>query len=412
MLRSGGDFRPAHVQWLARQVEGLICLSDVPVPGVQTIPLEYDWPGWWAKLEMFGPSLDGDVLMIDLDTVVFHIPEFDQTTVLRDFTRPDLMGSGLMYVTAEDRARIWSGFTQDPKGHMQRCSAWPRHGDQGFLLDYIGNAQKWQDVARVYSYKQHCRGGLPVDADIVCFHGKPRPWEARDTWIPKMKTDFRDLALKHKGKVVCVMGGGPSIADDLSKIKADIYISTNAHGADLVKPDYLLAMDETNGRTREPMGAYLRSKSDAPIISPHPYADYQLASWPQEPRFVLSGMIGIWAAMLMGAKVIVLAGMDAYGGDAGYINEAVKIARDVHVPVRVASGPLSQVWPLYDEAEKFGRYSAPSQIDGWLNVDGEITVEVLKPTSVRNIERTRGERIRVMRHEVRRLLKHRMLKEV
>jgi hypothetical protein len=32
---------------LAQQVAGLVCLSDVDVPGVETIPLRHGWPGWW-----------------------------------------------------------------------------------------------------------------------------------------------------------------------------------------------------------------------------------------------------------------------------------------------------------------------------------------------------------------------------
>ena len=37
---------------------------NVAVVLFKTLPLEHDWPGWWAKMEMFGPSLTGDVLML------------------------------------------------------------------------------------------------------------------------------------------------------------------------------------------------------------------------------------------------------------------------------------------------------------------------------------------------------------
>lgn len=188
VLRSGGDFRPEHVQWLARQVPGLVCLSDVPVDGVPTIPLVYDWPGWWSKIEMCGPSLNGDVLMMDLDTVVLSLPDMPtETTVLRDFTEPSVMGSGFMFVTAADRARIWEAWIADPERHMRENTRWPKWGDQGFLQDHIGDCQKWQDVAKVYSYKVHCRGRkLPAGAQIVCHHGHPRPWQVEEPWIPKL----------------------------------------------------------------------------------------------------------------------------------------------------------------------------------------------------------------------------------
>lgn len=419
VLRSGGDFRPEHVKWLARQVPGLVCLSDVDVPGVKTIPLLHHWPGWWAKMNMFGPSLSGDVLMLDLDTVILRLPELPgETTVLRDFTQPDIMGSGLMYVTEADRQRVWEAWTADPDAHMAANSRWPKLGDQGFLQDHIGHCQKWQDIAEVYSYKVHCQNGAPSDAEVVCFHGRPRPWNVRADWIPrlinevKMTKDFRDLALAHKGKRICVMGGAASLESDLKRVSADVYISTNGHGIEFQKPDYLLAMDEVHKRAKRPMGEYLRSISDAPIISPHGYADFRLSNWPQNPRFVLSGLIGAWAAWLMGAKAVILAGMDAYDGTPGYIWEAEKIARDIPGVVRVASGPLSRVWSEYDPKEKFGHYTPHSAIQGWLGMDGRIRVRVDHPTYIAGREVRPGDELEVMRHEVRRLLKHHMVVEI
>lgn len=48
-----------------------VCLSNVTIPGVETIPLKHDWPGWWSKIELFRPGLfDGRVLYLDLDMVI------------------------------------------------------------------------------------------------------------------------------------------------------------------------------------------------------------------------------------------------------------------------------------------------------------------------------------------------------
>jgi len=189
VLRSGGEYGPEHVRWLARQVPGLVCLSDVPVPGVETAPLKHGWPGWWSKLELFGPAIDGDILYFDLDTVVLKPPELPgRTTVLRDFYFPRLMNSSLMYVAQADKAAIWEAFIKSPEQHMARCTTRTCWGDQGFLQDHIGTAPKWQDGgARVYSYKVHCRHGLPADADVVCFHGQPRPWSSGAAWVPPLK---------------------------------------------------------------------------------------------------------------------------------------------------------------------------------------------------------------------------------
>ncbi len=184
VLRSGGEYEPEHVRWLARQVPGIVCLSDVPVPGVETVALRYGWPGWWSKLELFSDAIDGDLMFYDLDTVVLRpLPTPGRTTVLRDFYNPQRIGSGLMYIAKADKARIWDTWIADIAGHVRRAG---RFGDQAFLQGFLGSAQKWQDIAPVYSYKVHCRRGLPADAAVVCFHGKPRPWECGAAWVPKL----------------------------------------------------------------------------------------------------------------------------------------------------------------------------------------------------------------------------------
>lgn len=224
---------------------------------------------------------------------------------------------------------------------------------------------------------------------------------------------FKELALKHEGKRICIIGGAPSLADDLKKVKADIYISTNGHGLSLQKADYLLAMDETNTHVDLPMGEFLRSLSDAPIISPRSYADYVLTDWPQSPRDILSGMCATWAAMIMGGSVVILAGFDCYGGDEGYIDEALKIARDVDVPVRVFSDALCKVWPKYDGREKFKDYKAPACIKTWLGESaGDVKIEVLKDTEFFGKKLIKGEIIQARLEYLTKLLKHKMVKEV
>lgn len=413
VLRSGGDFRPEHVQWLAKQVPGLVCLSDVQVPGVKTIPLEHDWPGWWSKMSMFGPSLEGDVLMMDLDTVVLRMPEASETTVLENYAEPGWMGSGLMFVTAADRKRVWDAWIENPAQHMRECQRWPKWGDQGFLQDHLGSAARWG--ANVRSYKAHCQGGLPEGTDVVVFHGKPRPWDVAAPWIGPMAElrDFRELILRHKGKRFAVMGGGPSLASDMEAIGAcDVVISTNGHGVDIREPDYLLAIDHTHTASGVPMGRYLRAKSAAPIISPHGFADFRMGFWPEHPRFVLSGLVAMWAAFAMGAKVVFLAGMDGYA-DNDYTDEASKIARDIHCPVRVQPESfLRAVWPVFDPTEKFGRYTPHSSIDGLRGIDNSIRVRARKPCTVGRVDLVKDMEMTVMRHEVRLLLKHRMVEEV
>lgn len=177
VLRSGGDFLPEHVQRLARQVPDLVCLSDVPVEGVKTIQLQHDWLGWWAKMEIYRPDIKGDVFYLDLDTTVYKMPAMpERDCVLTDFGDRNVIGSGLMYLTEAKRAVIWDAWMRNPNANMAKHMSWPA-GDQGFVFPYLRHALRWQRLAKVYSYKADCKRGIPADAEIVCFHGKPRPWD-------------------------------------------------------------------------------------------------------------------------------------------------------------------------------------------------------------------------------------------
>lgn len=179
VLRSGGDFKPEHVYRLKAMIKGMqfLCLSDVPLE-CDWIPLQKDWPGWWSKLEIFSPTLCEDIFYLDLDTTVLKMPTMpDRTTVLRDFGDPGMMASGLMFIKHEDKAAIWEAFNRNPQANMAANVKWPNLGDQGFLQPFLKNAQRWQHIAKVYSFKNHCKHGVPEDAEVICYHGKPRPWD-------------------------------------------------------------------------------------------------------------------------------------------------------------------------------------------------------------------------------------------
>lgn len=184
VLRSGGEYKPEHVTRLRKQLGDqaeLVCLSDVYLGDVHAEPLRYSWPSWWCKMEMFAPWIKGDFLFMDLDTsIVGDISDLlncARSTVLRDFYQPSLIGSGLMFWKEEDRAQVWDAFIADPERHIKECTTRAKWGDQGFLQQFADKLQLWQDnTSKVVSYKVHCQGGVPHGASIVCFHGKPRPW--------------------------------------------------------------------------------------------------------------------------------------------------------------------------------------------------------------------------------------------
>lgn len=156
-------------------------------PGFEVLPLKFNYPGWWAKMELFRPDIKGDILYCDLDTIIRGdytiFSNLEDTYVLSDFYNPDKsIGSGLMYLKEEDRAQIWRDWTRDPLGHMMK-----HRGDQDYLNSFLWYAKRFQTESpgKVLSYKKHIdktakkyEAGYDYrDADVICFHGKPRPWE-------------------------------------------------------------------------------------------------------------------------------------------------------------------------------------------------------------------------------------------
>ena len=197
VLRSGGEYKPDHVLRLHRQVLNHLpdadfrCLSDIEIKGIRTLPLIYDWPGWWSKMELFRPEISGDILFMDLDTSIVgslaDIASINQLALMRDIYRPEGLQSSIMYIPEAAREEIWAEWIERPQHWME---IYQKGGDQAFLERYwLDRASRWQDLllGQIISWKSHVRpavygdesgnGSIPADARVVIFHGKPRPWD-------------------------------------------------------------------------------------------------------------------------------------------------------------------------------------------------------------------------------------------
>lgn len=210
MLKSGGIYKPMHVEALVEQLLShfpkgetlsILCLTDFPVTQfskgiygvVRFVPLRRGWPGWWSKMELFDPYIKNDLLFFDLDTIINgpldNIVDVSVLTIVRDFYRNGICGgraeglqSCMMFLPEADRAEVWDAFARNPAQAMADCG---HKGDQAFLERfYLQRAQRWQDVVpgQVVSYKVHCKNGVPPDARVICAHGKPKPWD-----VPEFK---------------------------------------------------------------------------------------------------------------------------------------------------------------------------------------------------------------------------------
>lgn len=217
VLRASADFTPDYVVRLYENVRehwtgelDFCCLTDTPIqhPAIREIPLRYDWPGYWSKMELFRPDLRGTLFYFDLDTMITgsldEMREVRRHTMLRRLRKKyrHRLASGMMMLPEAVRPIIWRHWTGDPQLFMRlyRWNGDRPGGDQGFLqqtwerwgippasssgFDYnewnqLGIA-RWQNLfpGQIRSYRYYVsRKGLPPDTRVVLFHGKPRPHE-------------------------------------------------------------------------------------------------------------------------------------------------------------------------------------------------------------------------------------------
>jgi len=200
VLRSGSkDYDERHVRWLKKQCDlhapavSFVCLTDLDsIDGVATEPLLHDWKGWWSKIELF--RFD-DVFYLDLDTVILNdirymldLKEFHALRNLGNFRLNGriVMGSGVMTWSRAPR-HVYEEFDSSVTRRYQKHQN--RWGDQGYIYDCLnGGYRAIQDAFpnRIHSYKWGDIDQNDPNADIICFHGRPRPWDAKKSWIPSL----------------------------------------------------------------------------------------------------------------------------------------------------------------------------------------------------------------------------------
>lgn len=202
VYKTGGDFDCEYVEALYSKLKcyDFVCLTDDDTLSqeIPQIPLNGNYTGWWAKMEMFRLDIiKDDILYLDLDTVLADdIPEMidvcqgkKNMVMLSDFYRPERLASGVMYIPKSYRKIFYTQFKESADKVIAKF-----RGDQDFLEAVILaeelKVERWNELLPDYiaSYKAHIIKQYPntmkpleVDASkskIICYHGKPRP---RDT---------------------------------------------------------------------------------------------------------------------------------------------------------------------------------------------------------------------------------------
>ncbi|HEQ98819.1 MAG TPA: hypothetical protein ENO22_05710 [candidate division Zixibacteria bacterium] len=225
VYRTGGDYSIEYVRRLALGVmkhltlpHKFVCLTDEDPYKLrrlvldEIVPLHYDWPGWWSKIEMF--ALMGPALYLDLDTVIvgdinplgsWISESHNALMMLRGFYRKDIcsgiMGwnGSLLWIYETFREFASDGhFKHTPRALFLNNKRRSFRGDQEWLRDLLKNRGDpeiimAQDIfSGICSYKVHVlkAGRLPHDCRIVCFHGRPRPHEIKPVpaWMKGART--------------------------------------------------------------------------------------------------------------------------------------------------------------------------------------------------------------------------------
>lgn len=213
VYKTGGDFNPDYVYRLfsmAQRVFGagsfrFTCLTDdaslVLGARARCVPFEKEWPGWWNKMELFRPGLfpeDDLVVYFDLDTVLvggisdpraqcnggfYMLKGFKPSTEKR-------RASGVM-LWRGDRSKIWERAVEREQTIKKNPQTWDQsHIASVVREDYGEEIRVIQDrLWNVASFKNNCRGlrRYPKHAQVICFHGYPRPHElSRTGWLKEL----------------------------------------------------------------------------------------------------------------------------------------------------------------------------------------------------------------------------------
>lgn len=193
----GSKYTDRHVQLVKSMAERNLgphrfrCLADRDISGVDTLIPHEVWPGWWSKLLLFRYA-EGANLYLDLDVVVTGPLDglvSQELSMPANWAQSGHGGCQSSVMSwANTYSDLWRQFDpaqiETPKDG--NCGAYQGlWGDQEYITRELGSPGKGRisPMAGVYSYKYHCRHGLPSDAKVVCFHGRPKPEEVSDPWV-------------------------------------------------------------------------------------------------------------------------------------------------------------------------------------------------------------------------------------
>jgi hypothetical protein len=213
VLRSGGDFSLRDVQLISRHINGkwksstrprIICLWDkasdnYKIDDFEVMPLKNTFRGTWSRIQLYSPEMEQyrPFLYVDLDTAIINSLENIFNLIKNEFE----------FITLEDfwqKDRLATGLVWFPKDSSKVQMIYKHFkGEAGSRMDnYIRNIIHTPDryfqqlTSTIHDFKPRKSGGIttiPEGTDVICFHGKPRIFNAIS--IPWVK-DYVEATFK------------------------------------------------------------------------------------------------------------------------------------------------------------------------------------------------------------------------
>jgi len=206
-----------------------------------------------------------------------------------------------------------------------------------------------------------------------------------------MSHSIKDLFNLYDDQPILVIGGGPSVRQDLPKlielgVVPRCVISANSHGTlqKLFPVDYIVHVDKRHAGLKVWMVDHLRPFG-IPLISKHSFADFRLPEYSFQGN---SGLTAVHVAASLGGNPVIVTGLDMWTSGRNYFHDADASDRKQRMPrpasdavrpawyaeqralelrknaggvrIRPVSGPFTHFFPAYDVDEPF-RKSLPCE---------------------------------------------------
>lgn len=239
--RSGGDFDACPREYVHKLYQScakhisrklswdMFVITDCPGlfqgMSVKPITMSTDLPRWHCKFEIFRTELWREystVVCMDLDTIVVGdinnvLTANIEFGMLSDIYRPERPATGMIVFHPNPRLRYIYEYILEHRPDPRTWDVYPMLT----ALEHLGiTPERLQHRFGIYSWKAdlHDRNGrwqqIPYDAQIVVWHGKPRPHSVKWEVGAKEKApevEWVCIPQMQEPRTIYIIGGGPSL---------------------------------------------------------------------------------------------------------------------------------------------------------------------------------------------------------